>query len=434
MTHRRNIEYLILLAIPAFFVLFFQSPVMAEDLLQFAEDDQCINCHIDEEVLPEDFNNNDIHLKSGLSCSGCHGGDPTKEDMDEAMDPKAGYTGVPSKKDIPQFCGKCHSDIKIMREYQPRIPVDQTDQYFTSIHGQKLKQGDQKVADCTNCHTGHGILSAKDPRSTVYPLNIPETCNQCHGDADYMHDYKIPTNQFDEFAKSVHGIKLLEDHDTGSPACNDCHGNHGAMPPGINSISHVCGMCHVNNMQYFSTSKMGEVFTEQELHACEECHGNHNVLKTSDEMVGVGEESTCINCHENGDQGYDTAIKIYEKLKQSVAVYDSAESQQREVHRIGMNDVEINFLLQDAHQSLIEARTLVHTFDPDKVSEKTDESSDNSNAAIVLAEKELKDYYIRRRGFGLATIFITVLVVALFIKIKDLENKQIDNKSGQSEA
>jgi hypothetical protein len=423
MSHCRTLKYLIFLVLSTFYLFFLEAHVMAQDRAQLAEEDQCINCHTEEEVLPEDFNKDDIHLQSGLSCSGCHGGDPTKEDMDEAMDPKAGYSGVPSKKDIPQFCGKCHSDIKIMRAYQPRIPVDQVDQYYTSIHGQKLKQGDQKVADCSNCHTSHGILSAKDPRSTVYPLNIPETCDECHGDADYMQDYNIPTNQYDEFVKGVHGKMLLENHDTGSPACNDCHGNHGAMPPGISSISHVCGMCHVNNMQFFSSSTMGEVFAEQELHACEECHGNHNVPKTNDDMVGVGEESTCMNCHDEGDPGYEAAAKIHKKLTRSVAIYDTAEFQQLEVQRVGMNDIEIDFLLQDAHQNLIKARTLVHTFDPEKVGEKTDESVQKAKAAIQLAEQEISDYDTRRNGFGIATIFITLLVVALFFKIREIEKK-----------
>ena len=423
MRYNRYIKYTIYLGILTIFLLFIPNLVLAQDISQLAEEDQCLNCHIDEEVLPEDFNKNDIHLQSGLSCSGCHGGDPAKDDMDEAMDPEAGYTGVPSKKDIPQFCGKCHSDINIMREYQPRISVDQTAQYYTSIHGQQLVKGDKKVADCISCHTGHGIMPARDPRSTVYPLNIPNTCNNCHGDDDYMKEYDIPTDQFEKFTQSVHGKKLIEERDTGSPACNDCHGNHGAMPPGISSIGHVCGMCHVNNMQYFSSSTMGEAFVEQELHACEECHGNHNVQKTSDDMVGVGEKSTCINCHDEGDIGYEAALKIHKKLKQSVAIYDTAEIQQREVRRIGMNDIEIDFLLQDAHQSMIEARTLVHTFDPERVGEKTDIGILKSEAAIQLAKLEISDYQTRRHGFGIATIFITLLVVALFFKIREIEKK-----------
>jgi hypothetical protein len=38
----------------------------------------------------------------------------------------------------------------------------------------------------------------------------------------------IPHNQYEKFARSVHGIALLKKHDSGAPACNICHGNHGA--------------------------------------------------------------------------------------------------------------------------------------------------------------------------------------------------------------
>lgn len=410
----------LLIIVVSFFI---PCSLFAETLTQLKEEDNCLKCHQEEEVLPDDFSQNDIHLQPGLSCTGCHGGDSSKEDMDEAMDPAAGYTGVPSKKDIPAFCGKCHSDINFMRQYQPRISVDQAKQYFTSIHGQKLIRGDESVADCASCHTGHAIMPARDPRSSIYPLNIPKTCNSCHGDTQYMQAYSIPTNQYDEFVGSVHGKMLLEERDTGSPACNDCHGNHGAMPPGITSISHVCGTCHLNNMQYFSSSIMGKVFSELELHACEECHGHHGIKKTSDDMVGIGEESTCINCHSEDDKGYKVASAIHHTLKSTVSMYDSAESRQTVVRRIGMNDVEIKFRLQDAHQNLIESRTLVHTFNPEKIREKSDESIANSTAAIQLATAEIREYDIRRKGFGVATIFITILVVALFFKIREIEKK-----------
>jgi hypothetical protein len=408
-------------------LLFFYSiQTLADNKIDSIENDHCISCHLDVEVLPQDFHADDIHLQPGLSCTGCHGGDPTKNDSEEAKAKRAGFIGVPTRQKVTQFCGRCHSNITIMREYQPRIATDQVEQYYTSVHGQKNLKGDKKVADCISCHSTHGILSAKDSRSNVYPLNLPATCNKCHGDTEYMKEYHIPTNQFEEFAGSVHGTMLLEDHDTGAPACNDCHGNHGAMPPGITSISHVCGTCHVNNMQYFSMSIMGEVFAEQELHACEECHGNHNVQKTFDAMVGVGEESICIDCHDQGDLGYQAASKMHQKLEQMVALYDSAEVQRNEVRQIGMNDVEIGFLLQDAHQNLIEARTLVHTFDPDKVGDKTEAGILKTKAAIQLAKNEISDYQIRRRGFGIATIFITLLVVALYFKIRDIEKNKTE--------
>jgi len=408
--------------------------IFAEDKISMEKEDHCISCHIEDEVLPENFKDYDIHNQSGLGCSGCHGGDAAKEDMDEAMSEKSGFIGIPNKHQIPGICGKCHSDIEFMRQYQPRIATDQVEQYYTSFHGKKLLEGDKKVADCTNCHTSHAIISAKDPRSTVYALNVPQTCTQCHGDADYMKSYNIPTNQYTEYVKSIHGISLLEEQDTGSPACNDCHGNHGATPPGIISISHVCGLCHANNMQYFSTSVMGKVFEEQELHACEECHGYHQIEKTTYEMIGVGENSVCIDCHSEGDTGYLVADSISRLIMTAVTLHDSALIRQTEVIRKGMDDVEIGFLLGDAKQNLIQARTIVHTFDPDKVGEKTEASSSNSKAAISLADKEVEDYYVRRRGFGIATIFITIVVVALFVKIRDLEKKRLAEQSAQQQS
>ena len=385
--------------------------------------DYCRTCHQELEVLPSDFHQEDIHLQRGLSCAGCHGGDPSQEDMDMAKRKSTGFRGVPARKDIPDFCGRCHSDIKLMRAFQPRIPTDQVDQYYTSLHGQKFKKGDSRVATCISCHTGHAILSAKDTRSSVHPLKVPATCDHCHGDADYMKPYGIPTDQYEAYAASVHGVALLENQDTGSPACNDCHGNHGAMPPGITSIAHVCGLCHVNNMQYFSKSKMGRIFEEQELHACEECHGNHRVLKTSDDMVGTGEKSVCLECHAEGDAGFQVAAQLHAELDSLVNAYAHAEDRLAHVQRIGMDDVEIGFSLQNAKQSLIKARTLVHTFDPAQVGALSGEGEEHAAQAIKLAESQIHEYAVRRKGFGITTIFITILIIALFFKIREIDRK-----------
>jgi hypothetical protein len=112
---------------------------------QLLEEDQCIICHQEIELMPQDFHESDIHLQAGLSCAGCHGGDPKAEDMEESMSPKKGFIGIPSRLETPKFCGKCHSNIEFMRTYQPRIATDQFQQFYTSVHGKKLRQGDIKV-------------------------------------------------------------------------------------------------------------------------------------------------------------------------------------------------------------------------------------------------------------------------------------------------
>lgn len=401
--------------------------IAAEENQDLLANDHCIQCHTENEIMPEGYNKGDIHIQQGLSCAGCHGGDPAQEDMENAMDPRAGFIGVPSKRDIPQFCGRCHSNIEIMRVYQPRIPTDQVEQYYSSVHGQRLREGDKKVASCIDCHTAHAIFDARDPRSTVYAVNVPATCRRCHADSAYMQAYGIPVDQYEKYAKSVHGKALLENQDTGAPACNDCHGNHGAIPPGVASISHVCGTCHVNNMQYFISSKMGQAFEEMKMHACEECHNHHEIKETNDDMIGTGERSVCNNCHAEGDTGYAVSAEIHKQIHQAVVLYDSAEVERSEVARIGMDDVDIDFLLQDAHQNLIQARTLVHTFNPAQVGVKTDASIQKTQEAINVAWQEIRENKRRRQGFGLATVFITLLVVGLFFKIRAMEKKDATN-------
>jgi hypothetical protein len=401
----------------------YQPSLCAQDATPLFEEDQCIACHIEMELMPENFHENDIHLQAGLSCAGCHGGDPASDDAEISMDPKAGFIGVPQPSDIPKLCGKCHSSIDYMRIYQPRISTDQVQQYYTSIHGRRLSQGDTKVAECVSCHSAHSIMPSSDPRSTTHPLNVPAMCSKCHSDKDYMKEYNLPVDQYEEYAISVHGQELLEHEDTGSPACNDCHGNHGATPPGLESVSHVCGHCHVNNAEYFQSSAMAQSYEEMEIHACEQCHGYHEVKKTSDEMVGTGDESVCLDCHSSGDKGYQTAETIYNSIKDFVSKYDMAEQKLKEVQIKGMDDVDILFLLQEANQTLIHTRTLVHTFDAEKIKTKIDEGGEKTAEALTLANKEIKDYHVRRRGFGVATIFITVLVIAMFFKIRAMEKK-----------
>lgn len=385
-------------------------------------EDQCIKCHMENEMMPEHYSQNDIHWQKGLSCAGCHGGLSNEPDAEKAMSKKNGFVGVPKRKDIPTFCGKCHSNLEKMQIYQPRIPTDQVSQYYVSKHGKQLKIGNTNVATCIDCHSTHSILPASDTRSTIYPINIPKTCEKCHGDSELMKKYDMKANQVEEYSKSVHGIALLKNLDVGAPACNDCHGNHGAIPPGVESISHVCGSCHVNNMNFFNSSKMAQEFSTMEIKACENCHGYHLIKKPNDEMLDVGEFSTCTDCHSNGDEGYIAAELMYGKIKTLSTLYDSTKAVSNEIHIMGMNNIEIEYSLKNIKQSLIQSRTLIHTFDTAQVFAKANEGLLESTNALVLADNEIAEYFNRRLGYGITTIIFIILAGALYWKIRSLKS------------
>ena len=92
----------------------------------------------------------------------------------------------------------------------------------------------------------------------------------------------LPTSQFADYQKSVHYAALTKGNDLSAPTCNDCHGNHGAAPPGVGAVANVCGTCHAVFAQKFQTSVHKQIFDK----GCVECHSNHAVLKPSDEMLG----------------------------------------------------------------------------------------------------------------------------------------------------
>jgi len=118
----------------------------------------CINCHLqleDQLKTPTDNLTNDSHLKSGISCEGCHGGDADSsfaEDLEAAMDAKKAILAFRKEMKYPNFVSKCHSDATYIKRFNPNLPTDQYQQYLTSQHGMKLVNGDTKVAVCTDCH------------------------------------------------------------------------------------------------------------------------------------------------------------------------------------------------------------------------------------------------------------------------------------------
>ncbi len=283
----------------------------------------CVDCHSKLEdtrlSAPAKLFDNDIHHARGLSCNDCHGGDPNADTKDGAKDPRKGYLGKPKTLDIPAYCGKCHSDANLMKRFNPSLRVDQESEYYTSVHGKLLRAGEARVATCISCHSVHAIRAVSDPLSSVYPLNVAQTCATCHASADYMRKFGIPTDQFDKFKASVHAKALYEKQDLSAPTCNDCHGNHGATPPGIASVANVCGQCHARQAELFQTSPHKAAFDQRQFGECIKCHSNHAIAKPSDEMIGTGEKSVCITCHTGGDKGYVAGAAMRSRIDELLA-------------------------------------------------------------------------------------------------------------------
>ena len=199
--------WLVAILLPGFLFIF---PALS---IHSQAKNSCVECHAS---LPEPLGVNaqefslSIHAQKGLNCTSCHGGDPSSDDLEQSMSPAAGFKRNITRMQIALLCGKCHSDAAYMRTFNPSLRTDQFSQYQTSVHGKLLAKGDTHVAVCTDCHTTHNIHPPNDPQSSVYPLNVAQTCANCHANAEYMKGYKIPTNQFSLYSSSVHHEALTD--------------------------------------------------------------------------------------------------------------------------------------------------------------------------------------------------------------------------------
>jgi len=385
--------------------------------------DTCITCHAalgGNLAKPAEQFEVDVHHQAGLRCADCHGGDANDETMN-AMSPAKGFRGVPKKNQIPDFCARCHSDAAYMHRFNPRLRVDQLSQYLTSVHGKRLKQGDNKVAACVDCHGVHNILPASDTRSPVCPSNVAATCAHCHADVAYMRGYAIPTNQFALYEKSVHAQELAAG-DTSAPTCSTCHGNHGATPPGVSSVANVCGTCHVINEQLFDKSPHQTAFAKMGLPGCVQCHSNHEIVRPTDAWVGSGRQSVCTACHAPGDKGYLASQAMSADLTHLDSSLARAEEVLNVAERDGMEVSGPKVELADGHEALVKARVDVHTFDQTTVRKLTDSGAEIAAKSYQAGLAALRERDFRRKGLGVALIAIVLAISGLYLKIRQMES------------
>jgi hypothetical protein len=402
-------------------------------------ENKCVLCHGDKElwegerlrlfVTDQDLAG-DIHWQKDLRCSDCHGGDPTTTDISKVHSEKAKFLTLKSRKNIPELCGRCHSDVDYMRQYKPSMRTDQLAEYRTSGHGKRLEAtGDSQVAVCTSCHGGkHHIYAVRDLESPVYPTRVAKTCATCHADPKIMdgrqyHGRPMGHNQYDDWKQSVHGKALLEKGDLSAPACNKCHGNHGALPPEIGSVANVCGACHGKVAAMFANTRMKHKFEEVGLPGCATCHGEHLIRHPTVEMLGMGADATCSKCHADGKHGAtlagtNVARTLRAELDELDQLIADAETKTAEADRLGMDVSGPRFDLRKATEARVNARTLIHSFGPEPVGQTLAEGKQTAAEVKERADDAMREHTSRRVWLAVSLVPIMAVVLLLLVYIR----------------
>ncbi len=384
----------------------------------------CITCHLGlkDPRLSEparDFPK-DIHAQKGFGCLDCHGPPPGGGPLDPAM----GFLHAPARKDIPALCGRCHSDAAFMKKYDPSLRVDQVQEYWTSDHGRRLKEfNDPDVATCADCHQIHRIRPPSDPTAKTYPLNVPATCGRCHADSTRMAKHHLPTDQLEKYKKSVHGKLLYEKGDMSAPVCNDCHGNHGAQPPGVSSVEYVCGQCHTIMEQFFDENGHKAAFAKAGLPGCATCHGHHDIEPVSDSILLLRQRQVCARCHARGDPNGEQFAAMAADLDSLTTSDQESRSLLEKAQNSGMEVGQALLELDDVKNAFTKARSAVHSFKAAAVQKEVDTGLKVTRAGLNRGREAMQEHTYRREGLAVSAAVILLLIAAILMNIHYTEGQ-----------
>ena len=348
----------------------------------------------------------DVHASVGLTCTACHAAQPTP--------------AAPKRTQIATLCAKCHGDAAYMRQFDPQVRVDQLAQYVTSVHGQQMAKGEDRVATCSDCHGAHGIKRVGDARAPVAPPNVAHTCARCHADAARMKPFGREPTPLADWSASVHATALLRRGDRSAPTCNTCHGSHGAVPPGVNQVANVCSQCHAREADLFRASPKKAIFETIGQAECLACHGNHRIEPPQDTSIGIGQGAVCAMCHDSSTNGSKTILEIRQQLDTLAAAITNADGVLTRADRAGMLVDEGRAALQQAREQQINARVMVHAFAGAPFVEVATAGFAAARKAETSGIQAMQELQYRRRGLGVATAVILGFLITLWIKIRSL--------------
>jgi cytochrome b subunit of formate dehydrogenase len=264
------------------------------------------------------------HNKNAPTCVSCHSQNITTV--------TAGTDSVQLKIAQEQVCVSCHGTNKVSTETGPTKSFVMS--YEASVHGQALKNGNGKAANCVDCHGNHDMRKGTDPKSFVNRVNIPNTCAKCH-----------PTIAA-EYKASIHGTAFLAGNKD-APVCTDCHGEHNILNPvnpkaptsHANVSQEVCSKCHTsvalsakyglnpNRLSTFRDSYHGLALEggATTVANCASCHTAHNVYPSSDPRSSVNKANlakTCGKCHPGANAKFaEGPVHVVVSEKQNPLLY-----------------------------------------------------------------------------------------------------------------
>jgi hypothetical protein len=277
--------------------------------------EKCLACHQEgiggAPRIPDDHagRTNDV-------CQACH--QPSQVPAPPAPPPPS--EPVPTPVVHPQAAG-----VNTCFDCHTKLGGKQAD---IAAQWQRSSHAERNVA-CADCHGGDPsadtVDAAMSPKAGFIGVppksDVPALCASCHADVTRMRQYNLPTDQYDQYKESVHGMRLAEG-DLNVATCFDCHGGHQVLKPNDPAstvypanVPGLCAGCHSNQtlmaayniptdqLDLYRQSVHGHALLDnQDFRAptCATCHGTHGAAPP-----GVNEvANVCGTCHAAAQDDY----------------------------------------------------------------------------------------------------------------------------------
>ena len=208
-------------------------------------------------------------------------------------------------------CVDCHQETLEERRKDPQADIErlavvdeQIDAYMGSIHALPNNIDQSRTnATCYDCHEAHNVGELGSIQREEKRLKNPEVCGRCH------------EKELEAYRTSDHGKAVLEEGNSESAVCSDCHTTHDIAPPETDkaklAITKNCGDCHTEAQRTYFDSYHGQVHRLGYTNTakCHDCHGSHEIKGEDDPTSEIHADNrleNCRVCHEEANDNFLT--------------------------------------------------------------------------------------------------------------------------------
>jgi predicted CXXCH cytochrome family protein len=227
-------------------------------------------------------------------CLSCH--------QDQGTSAKASVHGSLS-------CTQCHSTIHEYPHPQQVTRVNCASCHDGSAHDIAASvHASVGAQPCLNCHgPAHSILPASDPKSSVYAMNLPHTCGECHGNAQIAKQAGLK-EVYSLYLDSIHGRALTKNGLLVAANCSSCHGSHKilssknkASRTNYANVPATCGTCHAGPLKSYTAGIHGQMLEAgvDSAPVCTSCHTAHQISSVETTSWQMKTTATCGGCHKD---------------------------------------------------------------------------------------------------------------------------------------